>query len=52
MQKQKQSGFFPGVSFSPTSRGVTILFASLLHGNAERIQQFDIIFEEDLSQAF
>ena len=29
-----------------------ILFASLLHENAERIQHFDIIFEEDLSQAF
>ena len=26
-----------------------ILFASLLHVNAERIQHFDIIFEEDLS---
>ena len=29
-----------------------ILFASLLHVNAERIQHFDIIFEEDLNQAF
>ena len=26
--------------------------ASLLHGNAARIQCFDIIFEEDLSPAF